>query len=257
MTLTLYDHPSSRDSYAVRLMLGLLGLPHERVTLCDEERRSAPVPLPPGCRRDMALPVLVDDDVVLGEVEAIIAYLARRYDWRDQWLPADDPRLFGTTMMWLGTAAGVLRAFRRDGAGRDDCRSALRLMDDHLAVRQAEGGVWFVGRTPTIADVALFAVAASAGPAETAASSYPALRRWMQQVRALQGYAPPPDLLRPAVVPERPGRVEPAMAQGHPERAGRRPTPLDVARGSELVLPPVGRRQQRDWFKLSEDRTLS
>lgn len=263
MTLTLYDHPSRSESYAVRLMLGLLGLPYERVTLCEEDGRSEPAPLPPGCRRDMTLPVLVDDGLVLGEVEAIIAYLARRYDWRDQWLPADDPRLFGNTMMWLGTAAGLLRAFRPDGAGRDGLRvaaktgSAFQLMDEHLAARQADGGLWFVGRTPTIADVALYAVAASTNVVETAASACPALWRWMHQVRELPGYAAPPDLAPPAAVPDRAARVEPAMAQGQPERTGRKPTPLDVARGSELVLPPVARRQQRDWFKLNEDRTLS
>jgi glutathione S-transferase len=262
MTLTLYDHPSSRECYAVRLMLGLLGLPHERVMLSEDDGRPEPAALPPGCRRDMTPPVLVDDGLVLGEVEAIIAYLARRYDWRDQWLPADDPRLFGNTMMWLGTSARLLRALHPDGGVRDGFRAAgktgstLRLMDDHLAVRHAEGWLWFVGRTPTIADVTLFAAAAT-NVAETAASPYPDLRRWMQRVRELPGYAAPPDLAPPAAVPDRAARVEPAIAEGQPGRTGRKPTPLDVARGSELVLHPVARRQQQDWFKLNEDRTLS
>jgi glutathione S-transferase len=264
MTLTLYDVDAEPQCYAVRLMLGLLRLPHERFTIGQSADPCEPARVPFGHARDMPPPVLVDDTLVLCEVDAILAYLARRYDWRDQWLPADDPKLFGRTMMWLSTAARTLRTLGQ-GQSRVEppvlvrtMAAILGMMEDHLAARQDEGETWFVGRTPTIADVVLFAITAFVSPADRVVGSYPAVHRWMMSFRALPGLVAAPALVPRADPPARlPASADSLLPAPAADRAIRRPKPLDVARGSELVFRSGGQRPQRDWFKLTADRPLS
>ncbi len=151
--------------------------------------------------RSAELPVLEDGDLILHEADAILAYLARRYDARDQWLPADDPVLFGQVMMWLSFATDALRpvslarrqalfgiAPEGDDAQVQKALSALRAMEDHMAGREQDGATWFVGDTPTVADVALFPSFALCREAGIPHDDYPALRRWLQRFRALPGF---------------------------------------------------------------------
>ena len=146
------------------------------------------------------MPVLVDGDLVLNGAEAILAYLARRYDPMDHWLPADDPVLFGQVMTWLFFAAEALRpaALARLNAMFEveadsvavigAAKAAFRIMDDHMTAREFDGGAWFVGRTPTLADIALFPSIALSRDAGIEHDAYPALRRWMRRVRGIPGF---------------------------------------------------------------------
>lgn len=206
MNLVLHDVELDEGSYKVRLLLAFLGLDHARV----------PVDVHPGREQDTAafralsprgtLPVLVNGDLVLRDAEAILAYLARRFDPRDQWLPADDPALFGEVMTWLSFAAGPLRAASAArlhamfeapadmAAAIRGARGAFRDMEDHMTVREVDGGEWFVGGTPTIADVALFPAIALSRDAGIEHDAYPALRRWMRRFRAVPGFTTMPGI---------------------------------------------------------------
>lgn len=204
MSIVLHDFVLDADCYKVRLMLAILGLGFQTVAVDvlpgREQTGAAFLRLNPRGR----VPVLVDDGHVLCEAEAILAYLARRYDPMDHWLPADDPMLFGEAMGWMLFAADALRpatlarlsamfevatdratAIKAAGA-------AFRIMDDHMTAREIDGGVWFVGRVPTVADIALFPAIALSRDAGIEHDAYPALRRWMRRVRSLPGFATMP-----------------------------------------------------------------
>ncbi len=206
MTLVLHDVVLDLDCYKIRLMLGLLGLAHETVAedIVPGSEETSPSLLRLNPRG--SVPVLVDGDQVLCEPEAIVAYLARRYDPMDHWLPADDPVLFGQVMEWLLFAAGALKPavharrsamFALEAASADvlhAARAAFRFMEDRMTARDFDGGKWFVGGMPTIADVALFPAFALSRDAGIEHDAYPALRRWMRRVRALPGFRTMPGI---------------------------------------------------------------
>ena len=195
VTLILYDFELDEGCYKVRFMLATLGLAHERVAIDvfpgGEHRTAAFLTLNP----HGTVPVLADGDLVLTGAEAILTYLARRYDPMDHWLPADDPNLFGQVMAWLFFTADALRpaALARLNAIFEveadapavirAAKAAFRIMDDHMTARGFEGGDWFVGRPPTVADIALFPSIALSRDFGVEHDEYPALRRWRRRVR--------------------------------------------------------------------------
>ncbi len=206
MSIVLYDFELDEGCYKVRLLLSVLGVDHERIPVDvfpgAEQTTPAFLRLSPRGR----VPVLVDDGLVLHETEAILAYLARRYDAMDHWLPADDPTLFGQVMMWLSFAADALRpaALARlhamfeveadSAAVTRGAKAAFRIMDDHMTVREFDRWQWFIGRTPTVADIALFPSIALSRDAGIEHDAYPALRRWMRRVRTIPGFRTMPGI---------------------------------------------------------------
>ena len=199
MALRLYDYTLSGSCYKVRLLADFLKLDCERF----------PVNFYPGREHKEAyfleinplgqLPVLEDGDLRLRDAQAILAYLARKYDPDGTWLPADPDR-FGEVMMWLSFAGGELMAASaarlHDSFGYDldidkaraDAHAAFTIMDDHLAERAVFGGSWLVGDNPTIADIACFPYAALSGDGGIGHEDYPALRNWMRAFRKLPNF---------------------------------------------------------------------
>jgi glutathione S-transferase len=206
VTVTLYDFELDEGCYKVRLMLAALGVAHATVAVDvfpgGEQKSAAFLKLNPSG----TLPVLADGDLVIAGAEAILTYLARRYDPMDHWLPADDPVLFGQVMAWLFFAAEALRpaALARlnvrfeveadTPAVVSAAKAAFRIMEDHMTAREFEGGHWFVGRIPTVADIALFPSIALSHDAGIKHDAYPALRRWMRRVRTIPGFRTMPGI---------------------------------------------------------------
>lgn len=200
MTLTLYEFELDEGCYKVRLMLAALGIVHETVPVdvFPGAEHTAPAFLELNPRG--TVPVLTDGELVLAGAEAILTYLARRYDPMDHWLPADDPSQFGQVMGWMFFAAEALRpaalarlnalfAVEADTAGDiAGAKAAFRIMEDHMTAREFDGCHWFVGRTPTVADIALFPSIALSRDAGIEHDAYPALRRWMGQIRTIPGF---------------------------------------------------------------------
>jgi glutathione S-transferase len=207
--LTLYDFALDEGCYKIRLLLGALGLPFETV----------PVNMVPGAEQAQppllaknplgTLPILEHDDgagpLVLREAEAILGYLACRFDASRLWLPAE-PIAFGAVMGWLIFAARDLDAAVRarrsamwgeagDGPVLEAAaRRAYRHMDDHMTARGFAGGAWFVGEAPTIADIALFPSFALSRDIGIDHEAFPALRHWLRRVRALPGFVVMPGI---------------------------------------------------------------
>ncbi len=201
--ITLYDFELDEGCYKIRLLLSLLGVDAHKIAvdmLPGAEQKRPPLLLlnPLG-----TLPILTDGDVVLHDAEAILTYLARRYDAADIWLPGA-PAAFGQVMMWLSFAMGPLRAasalrlhalFDQPAAGQDRAaQDAFRVMDDHMTAREFTDARWFVGDGPSLADIALFPAIALSRDSGIEHDPYPALRRWMRRVRALPGFITMPGI---------------------------------------------------------------
>ncbi|GEB38908.1 glutathione S-transferase [Gluconacetobacter liquefaciens] len=201
--LVLYDDELDEDCYRARLFLSFLGLQARRVV----------VDVVPGGEQDSAafravspagvLPVLrIEGQAVCG-AEAVLLALAHG---RAEWLP-EGAVDFARVAHWLQFAGGPLRAavlMRRASlfAGAGDEQSArrraavaaLRIVEDHLAHRRLDGGLWVVGEGPTVADIALFPTVALCRDWGEEHSAYPALRRWVRAVRALPGFVTMPGI---------------------------------------------------------------
>ena len=204
-SLVLYDYELDENCYKVRLLLAALGLGCRKVAVDmvpGAEQTRPPLLLlnPLG-----TLPILKDGPTALREAEAILVYLAQRYDAARSWLPAD-PVASGQVVMWLIFAARDLHAAvvaRRhalfdlpaDGPATEAAaRRAFRVMEDHLTARRLDGADWVVGAGPTLADISLFPSFALSRDFGIEHEAYPALRRWARRVRTVPGFSTMPGI---------------------------------------------------------------
>jgi glutathione S-transferase len=73
-------------------------------------------------------------------------------------------------------------------------RTAFRVMDDHMTLREFEDRAWFADAVPTIADLALFPGIALSRDAGIEHDAFPALRRWIRRIRRLPGFIAMPGI---------------------------------------------------------------
>ncbi|MEM1399885.1 MAG: glutathione S-transferase family protein [Pseudomonadota bacterium] len=199
MTLRLYDYTLSGSCYKVRLLLDFLGLDYEKRAVDFYPGREHKSPDFLAINPLGQLPVLDDGDVRLRDAQAILCYLARKYDSSGRWLPSD-PAPFGQVMMWLSFAGGEIMAASaarlHDALGyqldideaRTKAHAAFTVLDDHLAERAIVGKTWIVGDAPTIADIACFPYCALSGDGGIGHETYPSLINWMRAFRRLDGF---------------------------------------------------------------------
>jgi len=202
--LTLHDFELDEGCYKVKLLLGALGLPFKKVDVDVFPGREEQSPRYLRLNPRGQLPIVTDGDLVLYGAEAILAYLAHRYDPAKVWLP-EHPAAFGEVMSWLGFAGSELRAaalarlhsvfeVETDQAAVAAARHAFRIMDDYMTKREFGGGRWFVGDGATIADIALFPAIALSRDFDVEHDEFPGLRRWMRRVRAIPGFITMPGI---------------------------------------------------------------
>jgi glutathione S-transferase len=198
--IKLYDYELSGNCYKVRLLLGILGLSFERVELDfypeREHKQSWFLAINPLGE----LPVIDDDGVILRNAQAILVYLASRYDPSGQWCPRD-PLALGHVSMWLGFAESLTNSA---GAARqhdtmfydvdiDRCRAnahaLFRVLDEHLWFAEQAGQNWLcAGDHPTIADLACFPYVMLSEEGGISRLPYPAIRRWTDRVKRIAGF---------------------------------------------------------------------
>tara|TARA_R110002124_G_scaffold65212_1_gene178512 strand:- start:5906 stop:6562 length:657 start_codon:yes stop_codon:yes gene_type:complete len=208
MGLRLYDYVLSGSCYKARLLMALLGLNYESVAIDfhpgGEHKKPDFLAINPAG----TLPVLVDGELTLCDTQAILAYLARKYDSSKQWFPADDPAVLGRILQWLAFAgrltdtAGAARLHDMLGrsldmeAARTGAHKALRELEAHLTEQSMRGAAFLVGREPTIADIACFPYAALSPDGGIAHDDYPAIRNWLIAIRRLPGFIEMPGIHR-------------------------------------------------------------
>jgi glutathione S-transferase len=193
--MKLYHHPLSGHSHRARLFLSLLGVHHELVELdlaAAANKSWQFLELNPFGQ----VPVLVDEDTVVADSNAILVYLARKLGKLD-WLPCD-PALEAAIQRWLSVASGEI-AYGPAAARRItifDARfnpeevisrshSILKLIDAELAKRD-----FIVTSHPTIADVALYSYIARAPEGYVELSCYSHVNAWLARIEALPGFVP-------------------------------------------------------------------
>ena len=186
----------SGHSHRVELFLSLLGLPFE---IIDVDLAHGGNRTPEFLAKSPfgQVPVIEDGDVTLADSNAILVYLAGRYDEAGRWLPRD-PLAAAEVQRWLSVAAGFLaygpaaaRLVTVFKAQLDHERAkaiAARLygvMEAHLA----RGG-FLAGPQPTIADIANYTYTAVAPEGGVSLQTYPNIRAWLARVEALPGFVP-------------------------------------------------------------------
>ena len=86
--ITLYDYELSGNCYKVRLFLSILGIAPEIRTVDFYPGREHKSPGFLKINPLGQLPVIDDDGLVLRDAQAILVYLAARYDASQRWYPA-------------------------------------------------------------------------------------------------------------------------------------------------------------------------
>lgn len=191
--LRLHRFALSGHAHRVELMLSLLGLPHETVDVDlpgGEHRRPDFLRL----NAFAQVPVLEDGDVVLPDSNAILVYLASRYDASGRWWPRD-PLACAQVQRWLSVAAGPLahgpaaaRVARLFGRPQDPrCHQVAHELFQRMEA-QLDGRDWLAAAHPTLADVALYSYTAHAPEGGVSLQDYPRLRAWIARVEALPGF---------------------------------------------------------------------
>lgn len=192
--ICLYHFPLSGHAHRVQLFLALLELPTEirPVNLLKGEQKSAEfLAMNPFGQ----VPVIQDGEVILADSNAILTYLALRYDPSESWLPRE-PVKAALVQRWLSVAAGPLAhgpgnarvavLFKRP---RDE--RALEVSGQLFSVMEgvlAQQRFLVQGDSPTLADVALYTYTAHAPEGGVSLQPYPQVCRWLAEIEALPGF---------------------------------------------------------------------
>jgi glutathione S-transferase len=194
-SLCLYHFPLSGHAHRARLFLSLLGL-EARIVDIDLLKGEQKTPEFLGKNPFGQVPVLEDSEVTLADSNAILVYLALRYDASRRWYPVDDPVAAAAVQRWLSVAAGELHAgpasarvavlFRRPDPIEPMHAKAKRLftlLDSHL-----DGRDFLAASHPTIADIALYTYTAHAPEGGIALDPYPNVQAWLARLEQLPGF---------------------------------------------------------------------
>jgi glutathione S-transferase len=195
--LCLYDVTLSGHSHRARLFMSLLDLPYELVAV-DLAGGANKTPEFLALNPFGQIPVLDDDGIIVADSNAILIYLATRYD-DGQWLPRDAVGA-ADVQRWLSVAAGTVKHGPCDarlitlfGAPLDHQRasaiagSLFKVMETYLLDRR-----FLVGERATIADIACYSYIAHAPEGGISLEPFPAIRMWLQRIEALPGFIPMP-----------------------------------------------------------------
>ncbi|GCL62828.1 glutathione S-transferase [Rubrivivax pictus] len=196
MSITLHGFPLSGHSHRVQLALSLMGLPHQVVQV-DLKNGAHKSPEFLKGNPFGQVPVLDDDGTVLFDSNAILVYLATKYDADRRWLPRD-PKEQADVQAWLSVAAGLIafgpaaaRLITVFGAKRDAqevidrAHGLLKVMEAQLATRP-----FLVGHGATLADIAGYSYISAAPEGNVDLSAYAHVRAWLTRVEALPGFVP-------------------------------------------------------------------
>lgn len=193
--MKLYHHPLSGHSHRARLLVSLLGLPHE---LVEVDLKAGAHKSPDFLKLNPfgQVPVLDDAGVIVADSNAILVYLAKRAG-RGDWLP-EDPSGAAAVQRWLSVAAGEVAygpaaarlitvfgaKFNADEViGR--AHILLARLESHLSAQD-----WLVGDHPTIADVAIYSYVAQAPEGNVDLSGYPSVKAFLGRIEQLPGFVP-------------------------------------------------------------------
>jgi glutathione S-transferase len=205
--ITLYDYELSGNCYKLRLLMSLLQIPYKTVAIDFYPGREHKSEWFRKLNPLGQVPVIEDDGLVLRDAQAILVYLASRYDATGLWYPRNDPALLGDIAQWLAFADGITAtasaARLHDGmfytlaveAARAGAHRLFRILDEHLWFGEQEGRDWICPAAhPTIADLACFPYIMLSEEGGISRQDYPAIRRWCDRVKRIRGFVVMPGI---------------------------------------------------------------
>ena len=188
--IKLYRHPLSGHCHRVELMLSLLDLPYETVDLDmanGAHKASEFLAVSPLGQ----VPVIEDNGTTLCDSNAIITYLANRYNDGYEWYPKS-PTETAEVQRWLSVAAGeiaygpcAVRLVKVFGAALDysvaaqKAQTILAVMEATLSQRQ-----FLAGDAISLADIAGYSYIAHVPEGGISLAPYPAIRAWLARIEA-------------------------------------------------------------------------
>jgi len=192
--IKLYGHELSGNSYKAKLMLSLLSLDYEWIKV-DLLAGAHKQPEFLALNSFGQVPVLVDENTVLADAQAILVYLGRQYGG-EAWLPREAEPM-SRVIRWLSTTAGEIRQgpeavrlyylFNATSINLEQANQKaayiLTQLNDHLADRQ-----WLELERATIADVAVFPYVALANDGKISLDNYSNVLAWIDRVKHLPGF---------------------------------------------------------------------
>lgn len=195
--IKLYNFPKSGHAHRIELMLSLLNLPTELVFV-DLAKGAHKQPDFLALNPFGQVPVIDDNGTVIADSNAILVYLAKKYD-NGTWLP-EEPAAAARVQRWLSVAAGPLafgpaaaRLVTVFGASFNTdevitrAHTLLKVIDAELA-----NTPFLAGSTPTIADIANYSYIAHAPEGNVSLEPYANVRSWLARIEALPGFVPMP-----------------------------------------------------------------
>lgn len=189
--IKLYDFELSGHCHKVRLFLSLLDIPFETIH----------INLPKGEHKsDFFLdlnsfgqvPVLRDGDFIIADSNAILVYLALKYDPLSVWLPVN-PIIQAQIQRWLSAAAGPLafgvanlraaRVFKRTADLRAQELSDKLLSSMNFELSKSK--FLCTDENPTIADIAMYSYTAHSPEGGINLEQYDNIMRWIKNIEIL------------------------------------------------------------------------
>ena len=195
--IKLYDHPLSGNSYKVRLLLSHLNVDYQKefVDLFNGKHKTADfTKLNP----NQKIPVLVDDDYIIWESNAILMYLAKKY-FPNEYI-SDNPEEFGLITQWLifGKTSidpylAVSRYFVKFlGEGNYDenqlnslqsqGNNMLKILDRHLSKND------FLATNYSIADMACYPYVVLSDEGGFDITKFPYVENWCRKIESQPGF---------------------------------------------------------------------
>ena len=197
--LILHEYAASGNCYKIRLTAALLGVSIERREYDIMKGETRAPEFLAAVNANGRIPVLQIGDRFLPESNAACYWLADQSP-----LLSSDRFGHADMLRWMSweqynhepnvATMRFYRAFVGEPNLNDEQRAsiparvrngdaALHLMEDHLTTR-----AWFVGDTPTLADICLFAYTHTAEEGGFNLARYPAIGRWLRSIMALPGF---------------------------------------------------------------------
>jgi glutathione S-transferase len=211
----LYGFPLSGNTHKVRLLLSALKLPYQEITVdvtTGAHRQPGFLAINPRGQ----IPALDDAGTVLYDAQAILVYLARRYDTSEDWLPSR-PDEVARVVQWLSFAANevhngphharlhaILGAPVPVDFAHAVAKGALDVLQGHLVKRD-----WLELNRPTVADLACYPCVALAPEGKVDLRPYDAVAQWIRRVQELPSYVGMPGL-----TPSKGPTAEPVPSRG-------------------------------------------
>jgi len=191
--MKLYLTDVSGNSYKVRVLASILGVPYEKVYV-DWPSREHKSPSFLKLNPRGQVPVMEIEGKLLWDSTAHLVYLARKFGG-EQWLPTD-PLGMAEVMNWMAFAQNEIHFGLQWARGvvvygmpgnleqyQGHGRKALEILESHFDKQE-----WLALGRPTIADIACYPYVKRAPQGRIPLEPYPGVNAWLSRCEALPGW---------------------------------------------------------------------